>query len=68
MREVNKLNKIKKFRLKEKLTQEDLGQLLGVTGRAIGLYERGEREPRLQTAKQLADLFGTTIEDLFNLT
>lgn len=59
------VNKLRFYRLRENLTQEELGEIIGVSGRAVGFYETGEREPRLSVAKELADLFGTTIEDLF---
>lgn len=61
------MNNLKYYRKKEKLTQEELGKLVGVTGRAIGYYEKGKREPKLTIAKKLADLFNTSIEELFEL-
>lgn len=64
---MNKKNRIKELRQKENMTQEDLGKKIGVTGRAIGHYETQQREPSLRTAKKMADILGTTIEELFNL-
>lgn len=60
-------NKIKELRQKKNLTQKELGEKLGITGRAVGHYENGVREPSLATAKLMADILETTIEDLFNL-
>ncbi len=60
-------NKIKRYRKQRNLLQDDVGRIVGVTGRSIGNYEHGYREPRLSIAKKLADLFDTTIEDLFCL-
>lgn len=63
----NQGNKIKEFRKGKGLLQKELAKKIGVTGRAIGYYENGQREPKLVIAKKLADVFETTIEELFNL-
>ena len=38
---------LKNLRQEEKYTQRELGKLLGLSGSAISMYERGEREPEL---------------------
>lgn len=50
---------IKKLRLEAKLTQEELGEKLGVQKSAIRKYEKGEVENiKRSTIKTMADLFG----------
>ena len=48
---------IKKHRLALGLTQDKLGELLGVTGKAVSTWEKGVRIPRMPIITQLADLF-----------
>lgn len=45
---------IKKYRDERRLTQQQLGDLVGVTQAAIGFYEQGKREPDAQTLKNIA--------------
>ena len=59
------MNNIKYYRLKSGLSRVQLGDKVGVTEKAIGNYETGAREPRMDTAKKLADTLHTTIDDLF---
>ena len=44
-------------RLAHQLTQEELGQLLGVEGRTIGHYEQGERTPNFEKIMKLCEAF-----------
>ncbi len=60
-------NKIKEYRKKKNLLQAEVGEFIGMTDRAVGYYENGEREPKVTVAKKLAVILGTTIEDLFCL-
>ena len=46
---------LKLQRQKKNLTQEDLGRLIGVSGVTIMRYEKGARQPKLETIKRLAD-------------
>lgn len=59
------MNKLRDYRESKKLTQDELGGVIGITGRAIGYYEKGQREPRLKIARKLAAYFDISIEDLF---
>lgn len=58
------MNKLKKYRTKQGVTQKELAELVGVTHDYISQIERG-RIPGMDTAAKLADLFSTTIDDLF---
>ncbi|OOF51437.1 hypothetical protein BKK54_03230 [Rodentibacter genomosp. 1] len=59
------MNKIKDYRYKAKLSQNELAQAVGLTTGAIGLYERGLREPSLKTIKKLAQALKCKPTDLF---
>lgn len=58
------MNNVKKHRLKQGLTQSELGEIIGVTSDYISQIERG-RVPGIKTAKKLSKLFNKTIEELF---
>lgn len=58
------MNKVKLYRKKNNLTQKDLGALLDVTPDYISQIERG-RIPGMETAKKIAEIFNTTIDDIF---
>ena len=40
---------LKKYRLQKKLRQEDLAELTGLSANYIGMVERGEKVPALET-------------------
>ena len=50
------------------LTQQELGELLGVSASAVGMYEQGRREPDLATLVKLADIFGVSVDHLIGRT
>ena len=56
--------RLKTHRLLSKMSRADLGKRFGVTEQAIGMYERGEREPNIEQIKQLATLFNVTTDYL----
>jgi transcriptional regulator with XRE-family HTH domain len=56
--------RLKTHRLLAKMSRADLGKRFGVTEQAIGMYERGEREPNIEQIKQLATLFNVTTDYL----
>lgn len=57
-------NKILEARQKAKFSQTFVAKKIGVTRQAISLYEKGEREPKLEIWKALADLFGVSVSYL----
>lgn len=57
--------KIKEFRTKYKLTQEELARKVGVRRETIIFLEKGKYNPSLQLAHDVAKALNTKIEDLF---
>lgn len=56
--------RIRVLRRKRGVTQGQLGDALGISGSAVGNYERGLREPDLDTIEAIADFFDVSIGDL----
>lgn len=57
---------IKYLRKQKGFTQEDLAQKIGVNRAALGSYEEGRAEPRLQVLQNLAHYFSIGLDDLLN--
>ena len=62
------MNRIKEIRQEKHLSQTDISKLLGVTRQAISLYEKGDREPKLETWQALADYFNVSVPYLQGAT
>jgi len=60
----NIATRIKELRLEKKMSQAQLGQVIGVNDRTISNYESGKREPDIQTIKKLCDFFEVTSDYL----
>ncbi len=58
-------NRVKELRKNEKLTQEELADLIGISRQAINAIEKDKFDPSLPTAFKMAKLFETSIEKLF---
>ena len=58
-------NKVRELRKNQKLTQEELAKLIGISRQAINAIEKEKFDPSLPTAFKMATLFKTSIEDLF---
>ena len=61
-------NKVKELRKNQKLTQEELADLIGISRQAINAIEKEKFDPNLPTAFKMANLFKTTIEDIFTFS
>jgi len=48
---------IKLLRYKYKLTQDELGKIAGVSGKAVSTWENGTKEPRMGAIQKIADHF-----------
>lgn len=49
-----------------RMTQEDIAEKLGVTRQSVAKWEAGDSVPDLDKCKQLADIFGVSLDDLAN--
>ena len=58
-------NRVREFRKNQKLTQEDLAKLIGISRQAINAIEKEKFDPSLPTAFKMANLFKSSIEELF---
>ena len=62
------MNRIKEIRQEKNLSQTDIAKALGVTRQAISLYEKGDREPKLETWQKLADFFNVPVDYLLGIS
>jgi putative transcriptional regulator len=58
-------NRIKEFRARYDLTQEDLAKIVKVRRETIVFLEKGKYNPSLQMAYDVAKALNTTIDELF---
>jgi len=58
-------NRIKEFRAKYDLTQEDLAKKVGVRRETIVFLEQNKYNPSLNLAHEVAKALKTTIDELF---
>ena len=56
--------RIKESRNATGLTQEELGERLGVSGAAIAQYETGKRNPKYETLRRIGDALNIPVESL----
>ena len=47
------------------LSQAELGQRIGVTRQTIAAIEAGKYSPSLEAAFRIADVFGVTLDEVF---
>lgn len=60
-------NRMKEFRARYNMKQEDLARKVGVRRETIGNLENGRYNPSLILAWNIAKEFGVTIEDVFEV-
>tara|TARA_B100000470_G_C19636036_1_gene322052 strand:+ start:166 stop:360 length:195 start_codon:yes stop_codon:yes gene_type:complete len=58
-------NRVREFRKNQTLTQEELAELIGISRQAINAIEKEKFDPSLPTAFKMANLFKSSIEELF---
>jgi putative transcriptional regulator len=61
-------NKIKRYRTEQKITQSELGELVGVTRKTINTVENNVFVPSALLAFKLAKALNLKVETLFYLT
>jgi putative transcriptional regulator len=57
--------RIKEFRARYDITQEDLAKKVGVRRETVLYLEKGKYNPSLMLAHEIAKVLKTTIDDLF---
>ena len=60
-------NRIKEFRFRFDMKQEDLAARVGVRRETIGNLEKGKYNPSLVLAWDIAAVFGVSIEEIFTV-
>ncbi len=55
---------IRKIRMSKKLTQTEFAELFDLKRTAVGSYEEGRAEPKIDTLIKIADYFNLTIDQL----
>ena len=60
------MNQIKKARLSEGLTQEELAEKLGISTVSVCKWETGKAFPAVKRLKEVADALHTTVSELLN--
>ncbi|MEM4255207.1 MAG: helix-turn-helix transcriptional regulator [Candidatus Norongarragalinales archaeon] len=59
-------NRLREYRARQNLTQDDLAKKVHVTRQTIIAIENEKYNPSLELAFKLSKIFGCKIEDLFN--
>ena len=60
-------NRIKEYRARYDMKQEELAKLVGVRSETIGNLEKGKYNPSLVLAWNIAKVFQVTIEEVFTV-
>lgn len=60
------LNRLKEFRAKIDVNQQEMGRLVGVSRQTISQIERGDYSPSVTLALKIAKVFGAKVEDIFD--
>ena len=58
----------RELRLSRGMEQAQLAALVGVRRETIGRLEKGQYNPSLKLAMDIAHVFGLTVEDIFTFT
>ena len=58
------MNRLKELRQKRGLLQSDIAKIIEKSDRAVGQYERGERDPSSETWIKLANFFNVSLDYL----
>lgn len=58
-------NRLKVLRAEKNITQEELGEIIGVSRQTINAIEKEKFDPSLPTAFRISKLFNLSIEEIF---
>ena len=59
-------NRLKEFRAKIDVNQQEMGRLVGVSRQTISQIERGDYSPSVTLALKIAKIFNAKVEDIFD--
>jgi len=59
------VSNMKKLRAEKKITQEQLAEAIGITRQTISYLEKGEYNPSLKIAHDIAKFFDKAIDEVF---
>lgn len=59
--------KIRELRENRKMSQKELGELVGVSRQTINYIELGKTSPKITVALKIAKVFNTPVERIFEL-
>ena len=57
---------MRKLRISCGMTQWELGEKLGISASAVGMYEQGRRQPDPKTLVKLSKIFGVSVDEILN--
>lgn len=60
------INKLKDYRSKKGINQQELGSMVGVSRQTISLIEREDYNPSITLCLKIAKLFEVSVEDIFD--
>ena len=58
-------NRLKEYRAKINVYQQEMGQLVDVSRQTISQIERGDYSPSVTLAIKIAKVFNASVEDIF---
>lgn len=58
-------NRLKEFRARLGINQQEMGKLVGVSRQTISLIERGDYSPSITLALKIARRCGASVEEIF---
>ncbi len=58
---------IRELRRRNRMTQLQLAEQLGITAQAVSKWETGHSAPDISLLPYIAELFGITIDELLNI-
>ena len=56
--------KVKEIRKKKNLSQQQLGQIMGIKQQTVAQYEKAIDQPKLSTVRKIAEALDVTISEL----
>ena len=60
-------NRLRVLRAEKEISQQTLADEVGISRQTVNSIERGKFNPSVRTALKMAEYFGVTVEDAFQL-